>query len=598
MPKASKMKFYAVAVGRDAPNIYTTWDECSAKVSRYPKAMHQSFKTREEAERWLESKADVTALYSPENLRTIARGTQSSPIPVDSDDGLQRDARALGIEPSPPEQKVVLSPEQSRVFAEVKEGGNVFFTGSAGTGKSVLLREIIKFKTGRHSPNVIAITASTGIAAINIGGVTLHSWAGIKLGEEPVDRFVKKVRYQKSLESLRKRWQQVKALIIDELSMIDGSLFDYLEEIARELRGDSRPFGGIQLVLCGDFCQLPPVPGRDKKGREVPAKFAFEARSWDSCIGTPMMLKKVFRQRDQTFANMLNEMRYGKMQESTIRIFKSLERNVTYSDGIEPTEMYPTRREVANANTWRLGRLPGEPRIYEAQDHKGVDHKGEQISHERMLDILDKLVAPKTLELKVGAQVMLIKNLRQGILVNGSIGQVVDFATPKEAVESGTKIAQVESDKLHSRNGTSNINLVTQEILKYDWKWPVIKFTNGETLVVTPVDFTVNNGDGETLMARRLQLPLILAWALSVHKSQGQTLERVRVDLRRTFEMGQAYVALSRATNMEHLQVLNFSKEKVMADPKVLAWYGENVSTPEQEFDTDDDELSAFDEYR
>ncbi|KAJ3575906.1 hypothetical protein NP233_g801 [Leucocoprinus birnbaumii] len=626
MPKAAAMKYYAVAVGRDAPNIYTSWDECSKKVSRYPKALHRSFKTKEEAERWLESKADITALYAPENLRSIARGTQSSPIPIGSDDGHQQEetpstkqtVRSPSVDVSPPEPKVTLSPEQSKVFAKVKEGGNVFFTGSAGTGKSVLLREIIKLKRERHSFDAIAITASTGIAAINIGGVTLHSWAGIKLGDEPVEKFVKKVLYQKTLRPLLDRWRKVKTLIIDEISMVDASLFDYLEAIARALRGDDEPFGGIQLVLCGDFCQLPPVSGKDKKGQVVPARFAFEAKSWSSCIGLPMMLKKVFRQKDQTFANMLNEMRYGKMQESTVRIFKTLDRKVTYTDGIEPTELYPTRREVAGANSWRLERLTGEPQTYEAQDHRGVDHRGQTISYEKMIDLLDKLVAPKSLELKVGAQVMLIKNLRQGVLVNGSIGQVVDFSTPREAIESGTKIAEVESDKLHNQNsqnqnGKPNINPVTEEIFKHDWKWPVVKFTNGERLVITPVDFTINNGDGETVMARRLQLPLILAWALSVHKSQGQTLERVRVDLKRTFEKGQAYVALSRATNMDHLQVLNFAKEKydplskcwnltltdmhrVMAHPMVLAWYGEHVRTAEQDFDIDEEEISAFNE--
>jgi len=234
---------------------------------------------------------------------------------------------------------------------------------------------------------------------------------------------------------------------------------------------------------------------------------------------------------------------------------------------------FPTRKEVAYANTRRLGELPGRPQTYQAQDQAGVDHREAPISHEHMVDILDKLVVPNRLELKVGAQVMLIKvlcmimslrwyeahltqNLMQGYLVNGSIGRVTKFATPKEAIQSNIRLAQVESDK--NRNGSSN----TEEILEYDFKWPVVKFTNSEELVVTPVDFTVNNGDGRTMMARRFQLPLILAWALSVHKSQGQTLERVRVDLRRTFEKGQAYVALSRATSMEHLQVRNFSKEK------------------------------------
>lgn len=163
--------------------------------------------------------------------------------------------------------------------------------------------------------------------------------------------------------------------------------------------------------------------------------------------------------------------------------------------------------------------------------------------------------------------------MRQGVLVNGSIGQVIRFDTPREAAASNTEIANVEPDKDKAQAKSSD-NSSPQEILKYDWKWPVVKFTNGEILVVTPTDFTINNGDGETMQARRLQLPLILAWALSVHKSQGQTLERVRVDLRRTFEKGQAYVALSRATNMEHLQVLNFAPEKYVSHrTRQLLWF-------------------------
>lgn len=205
---------------------------------------------------------------------------------------------------------------------------------------------------------------------------------------------------------------------------------------------------------------------------------------------------------------------------------------------------------------------------------------------------------------------MYVQNLRQGVLVNGSIGQVIRFETPREAQASNTEIAKVEREE--DKNQVKSNNDGVTEILKYEWKWPVVKFTNGEILVVTPADFTINNGDGETVRAKRLQLPLILAWALSVHKSQGQTLDRVRVDLRRTFEKGQAYVALSRATNMEHLQVLNFLPEKyishfvpsypylklflcrVMAHPKVLTWYGKNSNAPE---DFDEDDLLAFDEY-
>lgn len=148
----------------------------------------------------------------------------------------------------------------------------------------------------------------------------------------------------------------------------------------------------------------------------------------------------------------------------------------------------------------------------------------------------------------------------QGVLVNGSVGRVIRFETPCEAQSSHTEIAKVDDPK----------NGVAEEILKREWKWPVVQFTNGKTLAMTPVEFTINNGDGEIMRAKRLQLPLILAWALSVHKSQGQTLDRVRVDLKKTFERGQAYVALSRATNMEHLQVLNFSPDKY-ADCLIIA---------------------------
>ncbi|KXN81110.1 ATP-dependent DNA helicase PIF1 [Leucoagaricus sp. SymC.cos] len=192
---------------------------------------------------------------------------------------------------------------------------------------------------------------------------------------------------------------------------------------------------------------------------------------------------------------MLNEMRYGKMQESTIQIFKSLSRTVTYSDGIEPTEMYPTRREVANANAWRLKQLPGSLQTYEAQDHKGVDHKNQPISYEQMLSLLDRLVAPKTLELKVGAQVMLVKNLKQGILVNGSIGRVVRFDTPSEAAKHNTKIAPNPVSPYYLQVYTSAylvpIIISVGNVLQYDWTVP---FAPGTLYQICMFDKNGNTG--------------------------------------------------------------------------------------------------------
>lgn len=189
--------------------------------------------------------------------------------------------------------RVFLSEEQRHVRSLVVDGGkSVFFTGSAGTGKSVLLREIIsglREKYKRESDRV-AVTASTGLAACNIGGVTLHSFAGIGLGKEPVEELVKKIKRN---QKAKHRWMRTKVLVIDEISMVDGELFDKLERIARLIKNNGRPFGGIQLVITGDFFQLPPVP----EGGRI-AKFAFDAGTWNTSIEHTIGLHHVFRQKD------------------------------------------------------------------------------------------------------------------------------------------------------------------------------------------------------------------------------------------------------------------------------------------------------------
>ena len=188
---------------------------------------------------------------------------------------------------------VFLSDEQRRVLSlVVEENRSVFFTGPAGTGKSVLMREIITVlrKKYQREPDRIAVTASTGLAACNVGGVTLHSFGGIGLGKEDVPTLVKKIKRN---AKAKLRWQRTKVLVIDEISMVDGDLFDKLESIARSIRGNGRPFGGIQLVITGDFFQLPPVPDNNKV-----AKFAFDAATWATSINYTVGLKQVFRQKD------------------------------------------------------------------------------------------------------------------------------------------------------------------------------------------------------------------------------------------------------------------------------------------------------------
>jgi ATP-dependent DNA helicase PIF1 len=228
----------------------------------------------------------------------------------------------------------MLSTEQKDVVtAVVDQGKSVFFTGSAGTGKSILMRTIIgKFKDKfRREPDRLAVTASTGLAACVIEGQTLHSWAGIGLGREPVPELVKKIKRN---AKTRQKWMRTKALIVDEISMVDGELFDKLEQIARNIRTNGRPFGGIQLVITGDFFQLPPVPDKN-----TVAKFAFDAATWNTCIQHTILLTHVFRQKDPAFANMLNEIRLGKLTPATISSFQRLSRPLDFKDEVEATEL-------------------------------------------------------------------------------------------------------------------------------------------------------------------------------------------------------------------------------------------------------------------
>ena len=227
-----------------------------------------------------------------------------------------------------------LSKEQKSIRASViDEGKSIFFTGSAGTGKSVLMKSIIKGLRAKYckEPDRVAVTASTGLAAVNIDGTTLHSFAGIGLGKESAPELVKKIR---KTPKARQRWLRTRILIIDEVSMIDGELFDKLEQVARTIRNTGAPFGGIQLVVTGDFFQLPPVAEKDKI-----AKFSFDATTWNTCIEHTILLSHVFRQRDATFANMLNEMRLGRLTTASTKAFQSLSRPLKFADDLEATEL-------------------------------------------------------------------------------------------------------------------------------------------------------------------------------------------------------------------------------------------------------------------
>lgn len=529
-----------------------------------------------------------------------------------------------------------LSKEQESVLQLAEAGHNIFYTGSAGSGKSVLLREMIKILKRKYGDDQVAVTASTGLAACNIGGVTVHSFAGVGLGNGEVTKLYRKVRRSRKH---MKRWESVSALVIDEISMLDGELLDKLDFIAQKIRKNRKPFGDIQVIFCGDFFQLPPV----SKDTSSTTKFAFESTVWKEGIDMTILLTKVFRQQGDTkFIEMLNKMRLGQIDAETEMEFKKLNRPLPQDD-IIPAELYSTRSEVERANYSRLNKLPGKAHIFRAIDGGALEDR------ELREKLLQNFLAPKELQLKIGAQVMMIKNI-DATLVNGSLGKVIDFIDPEtymfyETIVRNSDISPEDLKKLKDnpdllketwaeyyededndtpvrqktikdafckndpeesvtelgesifeflkdqstddietkRNLEHKRELLKQvhESSKAKRKLPLVRFKTSDlstrTILVEPESWAIED-DNEKSLVSRVQLPLMLAWSLSIHKSQGQTLPKVKVDLRRVFEKGQAYVALSRAVSRDGLQVLNFDKSRIKAHKKVVDFYSTLVT--------------------
>ncbi|KAM3605101.1 uncharacterized protein V6R79_020754 [Siganus canaliculatus] len=405
-----------------------------------------------------------------------------------------------------------LSKEQEAVLSAVLSGKNVFFTGSAGTGKSFLLKRII----GSLPPKSTFATASTGVAACHIGGTTLHNFAGIGSGSAPLEQCIELAQRPGVLQ----HWTSCRHLIIDEVSMVEAQFFDKLESVARSVRRSTEPFGGIQLIMCGDFLQLPPV----SKGKEK-AGFCFQSRSWRKVIHVNMELTEVRRQTDRSFISLLQAVRVGRVtEEVTSRLLDSAYHQIE-RDGVLATRLCTHKDDVELTNDNKLQQLPGSVRVFEALD-----------SDPALVRTIDAhSPVGRVIQLKVGAQVMLTKNLdvARG-LVNGARGVVVAFESGKHGL-------------------------------------PRVRFLCGVTEMLKPERWVFKAGGGIHLS--RQQLPLKLAWAISIHKSQGMTLDCVEISLARVFESGQAYVALSRARSLEGLRVLDFDPHVVRADPDVLVFY-------------------------
>ena len=407
---------------------------------------------------------------------------------------------------------------QKQALAILKSGRNVFLTGSAGTGKTYVLNQYIRYLRSRRIP--VSVTASTGIAATHLEGTTIHAWSGIGIRDQLSP---KQLRDLKSKKYLQKHMERTRVLVIDEISMLHARQLDLVNRVIRSFKENEEPFGGIQLVLCGDFFQLPPIGEAQESSRD---KFSFMASSWLEANLSICYLTEQFRQSDSQFSDLLNEIRSGHVSRASIELLNS--RRTVDADPNESTEsqkdltrLYTHNLDVDRVNQDHLKKIKGRIRSFDARI-KGNMKLAETIQR--------SIMAPPVLELKKGARVMFVKNNYEKGYLNGSLGEILSF----------------------DKDGQ-----------------PVVRLTTGAELKAEPEEWRVEDETGKLLVGYT-QVPLRLAWAITVHKSQGMTLDAALMDLGRTFERGQGYVALSRVKNLEGLSLIDFNQTALQVDPLAL----------------------------
>lgn len=428
-----------------------------------------------------------------------------------------------------------LTTEQRKAYDLVEQGKSIFLTGPGGTGKSFLLKTIYE-EIPRTTGKYVAVTALTGCAALLLGkhAKTLHSWAGIGLGKDSAGVTVSKIiKAGKKIGRPFMRWRTTDILIIDEVSMMTPEMLHLLDEIGRIIRNVDKPMGGLQVVFVGDFYQLPPVI------KEGEVSFVFESPLWNEIVERTVCLTQILRQEDPVFHKILDETRKGRISRQTYEILEKKKKDTTWQTmEIKPTLLYTRRTAVDRVNEENLKALPGDcvpfvaETIFEPVEKTvGLTKQSPEIQFAMEKMDRDGPYMPK-LYLKKNAQVMLLYNLDQEAgLVNGSRGVIEGFS--------------IEG-------------------------YPIVKFRNGICRAIERVSWFSQEFEG----VGRKQIPLKLAYAITIHKAQGTTLDCALIDIgTSTFECGQAYVALSRVKNLDSLYVYNVEPTAFRAHPKVLEFY-------------------------
>ena len=457
---------------------------------------------------------------------------------------------ASGLSPVTAEQLASLSQDQRVAYASaVQVGSNTFICGPAGTGKSHVLGLIVQAFKYRYAaqPNAVVVTAGTGVAACNVGGVTLHSF--LKLPPHATMQQVREHVLPRLLADVpvHQMWQDVRLLIIDEVSLVDSELLNMANLMAQTMRNSSQPFGGVQVLFTGDFAQLPPVKlGQPLEMGPGTVQYAWQSSAWKTMVQDVVMLRKIFRQRgDAAFAALLRRVRDATCQPADYRKLAQGGSEVDASaaqgtqDCIQPTYLYSTNARVQNHNSRELRRLAADT------EHEYIAHDSGEARY--IAQLRKSCNAEGRILLRKGAQVMLLRNLDViAGLVNGARGVIVDFRWN-------------HSDQSRHVGG------------QHSDEFPVVKFLGGAEHVIEPAEYKLEQGS-ETL-ASRWQVPLRLAWGITVHKSQGMTISLLQIDLGRMFAPGMAYVALSRGVALSRVKILNLSPHSIKADKTITKFH-------------------------